>query len=325
MDRSKLQSLKNRYRAEGKKYSADSIKKLYDKHIRNREKSLIDSLTAAAALGAILYVDKIDLSEISPQMESAFHMAFPSKSIDSIYDMHGDELTGLVSAWKGKYFEVIVADKLNQGEWVGELHLEEGQVAQLADSVTQPGWDMQILNPDGSIAHELSLKATDSLSYLKSALERYPDIDILTTDDVLSNTDAISDHLISSGMYNNDLEEAIVNPISSLMDSPLEDVMEAVLPGLPFVIIALSEGRHVIMGKRSFEKILPNILKRSTKAGISIGAGFLSTFIIPDIFSIAVVAGVRMSLDRFDRMKKTITFIDKKTEIIHPLSHKYSR
>jgi hypothetical protein len=42
-------------------------------------------------------------------------------------------------------------------------------------------------NADGSVAQELQLKATQSLSYVKEALERYPDIQVLATDDVLEN------------------------------------------------------------------------------------------------------------------------------------------
>ena len=93
---------------------------------------------------------------------------------------------GFLSAWKGKYFEVLVRDELNAGEWVGDIHLEPGQTALLAESAIQPGWDLQIINSDGSVAQELQLKATESLSYVKEALERYPDIGVLTTDEVFN-------------------------------------------------------------------------------------------------------------------------------------------
>lgn len=54
---------------------------------------------------------------------------------------------------------------------MGDIHLEPGQVAALAESATQPGWDLQILNADGTVAGELQLKATDSLSKEKSKYE----------------------------------------------------------------------------------------------------------------------------------------------------------
>jgi hypothetical protein len=323
MENSEIITLRNKYRTSSSP-SPTSIKKLYDYYIRQREKALLDSITASAALAGVLYSDHVDLSQITPQMEEAFHMAFPQKSLESIQEMDTEQLEGLVSAWKGKYFEVMVRDDLNQGEWVGDLHLEQGQSAVLADSLTQPGWDLQIMNGDGTVAEELSLKATDSLAYVKTALERYPDIHVLATDEVVNNADAVSDQILASGIMNNDLEQAISSPMASLIDSPAENLMEAVLPGLPFVIIALAEGRHVLMGRRSFEQFLPVFMKRAAKTGIAMGAGFLSTFIIPDVFSILVTVGVRMMMSRGERMENSIKYIDRKTELITPLAVRYN-
>ena len=42
--------------------------------------------------------------------------------------------------------------------------------------MTQPGWDMRIVGPDDEVSLYLQLKATDSFSYIKRALQRYPDI-----------------------------------------------------------------------------------------------------------------------------------------------------
>ena len=49
---------------------------------------------------------------------------------------------------------------------------------------SQPGWDIQILNADGTVDQVLQAKATESVSYVKEALEKYPDIEIVTTEEV---------------------------------------------------------------------------------------------------------------------------------------------
>ena len=95
-----------------------------------------------------------------------------------------EELAGFVNGWKGKLFEVDVRDRLNAGEWVGDLHLEPSQTAQLAASATQPGWDLAIYDSHGAVVDQLQLKATDSLAYVKHALEQYPGIHVLTTAEV---------------------------------------------------------------------------------------------------------------------------------------------
>ena len=322
MDRPELKELRQQYGSDSKP-DPDTLRSLYNHYIRRREKALLDSVIASATLGAVLTADRVDFSQVTPEIEEAFRLAFPSTPLESISEMDADQLAGLLSAWKGKYFEVLVRDNLNEGQWVGEIHLEPGQSAVLADSPTQPGWDLQILNEDGTIAEELSLKATDSLSYVKAALERYPDIDVLATDDVLQNAGEVSEQILSSGILNNDLEQAISAPMAPLLDTAAENLMEAVLPGLPFVIIALAEGRHVLMGRRSFEQFLPVFLKRAAKTGIALGAGFLSTFLIPDAFSILVVLGVRMVLSRGERMENAAIYVDKKTELLLPIRQGY--
>ena len=85
---------------------------------------------------------------------------------------------------KGKYFEVLVRDRLNAGESVGELQLQPGQVATLVESPTQPGIDLLIKNEDGSTDELLQLKASESLGYVRRAFDRYPDIRVVTPSEV---------------------------------------------------------------------------------------------------------------------------------------------
>ena len=40
------------------------------------------------------------------------------------------------------------------------------------------------MNEDGSVAEAIQLKATESIAYVKEALEKYPDIRVATTSEV---------------------------------------------------------------------------------------------------------------------------------------------
>jgi len=279
----------------------------------------MDAVAAAAAVGALIS-DEINFSRITPQMREAFHLAFPNMNMSSLVQRTPEELEGIVSAWKGKYFEVLIRDQLNLGEWVGDIHLEPGQTATLAHSLTQPGWDLEILNPDGSIAQELQLKATDSLSYVKEALERYPDIDIITTHDALGSGGEAIHEIIATHLSDGSLEEAIRAPMESLFDSPLHDVVETILPGPPFVIIAVSEGRNVMLGRKSFELAAQDALFRAVKTGAAIGVGALVHFLDGGLLSIPAAYLTRVGLDRYRNMIRLCSLLDKRISTLRALA-----
>lgn len=310
-----LEVLAAQYRA--RRNSAQSVREavadLYKRYIKEREQSLMDATAAAAAVNALfLMADRIDMSQVTPQMEEAFRLAYPNVDLLSLADRSPAEVEGFLSAWKGKYFEVLVRDDLNAGEWVGDIHLDSGQTAVLAESATQPGWDLQILDPDGSLAHELQLKATQSLGYVKNALERYPDIDVLTTDEVLDASGDGVQGIFASGFSDSALEDTIHAPMEALLDSPLEELVETVLPGLPFVLIAAGEGRKVLMGRKTFDVAMQDGLYRAAKTGSAIGIGGL--------LSITASFLTRMAFDRYNAMNRSVTFLDKRIEALHLLA-----
>ena len=289
---------------------SDRMKVLYNHYIKKHDSALMDSAAAAAALYGIFMADQIDFSKITPQMEEAFNLAYPNVELSSLADLSPDQIEGYIAAWKGKYFEVLVRDQLNAGEWVGDIHLEPGQVAQLAESAAQTGWDLQILNSDGTIANEIQLKATDSLSYVKEALERYPDIQVLTTDEV-DIPEELHEKILSSGFSNESLEKTIVEPMSSLFDTPLENFVEGILPGLPFVIIAVGETQKVLMGKKSYENAFRKLIERSAKTVISVGVGSIVYLLDGGIISLPATIITRLGIDRYQLLDQLGKHIDK--------------
>lgn len=297
---------------------ADAVSALYQHYIKKHGSTLLDSAAATAALHGIFLADQIDFSKVTPQMEEAFRLAYPNVDFSSLASRSPEEIEGFLTAWKGKYFEVLVRDELNAGEWVGDIHLEPGRVAQLAESATEPGWDLQILNSDGTVASELQLKATESLSYVKGALERYPDIQVLTTDEIMI-PDELADKILSSGISNQSLEEALAEPMAPLFDGPLENLVEDILPGLPFVIIAVDETRKILIGKKSFQAALSNTIERAAKTGVALGIGWVIHLMDGGIISLPATFLTRFGIDRFQLFGRLEKNVEQSTEYIRAL------
>ena len=113
---------------------------------------------------------------------------------------------GLVSGIKGKLFELQYLEFLNS-----DHHLPDGFHAALAESSTQPGWDIKVEGPDDHVAQLIQLKATDSVDYVRRALSTYPHIDVTTTSEVQSHLlmQGMSEHVVDSGFSNADLTQQV--------------------------------------------------------------------------------------------------------------------
>ena len=164
---------------------------------------------------------------------------------------------------------MLVRDRLNAGERLGELELQPGQTAHLAESSTQPGWDLRIENEDGSVDELLQLKATDSMSYVKGALDEHPDIRIA----VPSEIDDASDEIVGTGISNDQLEGITRAQIDEEGESRLEDLAdhaaEGVVDSIPFVSMVTTgviEGRNVLTGRSTLRESLRRGAKRTGRA-----------------------------------------------------------
>lgn len=212
----------------------------------NTKQALYDSLLTAATtpLG-------VSFSSIPEDIEEAYSLAYPNlaKEIslkDLVENSSITEVTGYINGIKGKLFELRYVDYLNET-------LPSGWEAHLADSATQKGWDVVVLDDSGSAVEYLQLKATNDISYVKNALETYPDIDMVTTEEVfnqLSMNEAISGNIENGGFENSALTEEVAKIFSdpSLVDSGI-DLTPSIIP---LVIIAYSVSRKKNMS--SYER-----------------------------------------------------------------------
>ncbi len=141
----------------------------------------------------------------------AFSRANGGMNPEALNDMTPEQLEGVLANTKGHYFEALVVDRLNNGEALGEVRLEEGQTAVLADSPNQPDWDVRILNEDGTTDEVLQLKATESMGSISESLREHPDIRVVTTSDI----DSARESVLPTDISNDDLKADVSSELGA--------------------------------------------------------------------------------------------------------------
>ena len=179
---------------------------------------------------------------------------------------------------------------------------------------------MKIENEDGSIAEAIQLKATESMSYVKEALERYPDIRVATPSEI----DGAADEVLGTNISNQQLESVTQEQLGELSEGMAQDLLdtgaEAALDSIPFVAIAMTgvlEGRNLLMGRSTFRESLRRGTKRIGKATIydSIGTLLGSTGV-----AIPAVVGLRMAEARVSARISLGDHLESKTEDLRRLA-----
>lgn len=123
---------------------------------------------------------------------------------------------------RGIYHELRFAD---------EVVAENPDVvsAELFEHTNHPGADVRLFYADGS--HEdVQLKATDSGAYIAEHLERYPDIELYATEEVLGRIEDARLH--SSGLSNDELQQEVEQVYADL-----ESGLEQPIQGTPLAVV----------------------------------------------------------------------------------------
>lgn len=281
-----LDDLYNEYRTRNE-VGRRAFNKLAKRYIEGRNKTYLEAAACSAAIAGLNFDSGFDPGSLSPELTESFRLAFPNLDINSVSSYSGEQLDGLLQAWKGKLFEVSVRNRLNSGEWVGDYHLENGQHAELAASANQPGWDLQILNDDGSVAELVQLKATNYVSYVESALNRYPGYDVLATSELANHAGSV-DGLSVANIYDNDLE-------SQLTDSVNVDDYGVLGLGLPLLPLALNVF-WVASGAKSVAEAATSVAISTAAIAGGHALGHFAADAIGDIVGDAVIDGVGSAL-----------------------------
>jgi hypothetical protein len=244
--------------------------------------TLVSDIIAGGATPSSDVVEAFELAYPRHAAEMSFSEAVAAQDTDQA-------LLGLISGIKGKLFEMKYVDDLNAGL------LPDGYTAALAESATQPGWDIAIAGPEGEVVEVLQLKATESLSYVQEAFDRYPDVDVVTTSELQSQlmlhaVESGDAQIIASGISNEELTALVEEAI----DAP--DLPDLGIPAVGLALIAFTTYSETDIGiyRRSYQ-----FGKRGTMAVLAYStAAALSGLSAPWWIAIGGAMGVRWVTDR---------------------------
>src|SRR3989339_2176274 len=127
-----IQRLNRRYSLGKENSILDCFRGVYEKHIKHRREQLVDLIVSAGNLGFLIHQDQPNALVLK-----AIQLTNPNFEPESLATCSHDVFEGMRNSAKGKYFELLVADKLNKGETVGDLVLPDGYRAELAESLGQ--------------------------------------------------------------------------------------------------------------------------------------------------------------------------------------------
>lgn len=276
----------------------DVLFELAQKYRSRDEREILEVATIAADVSGDDILNLGLTPETDPLFTEAFNRQYPNVDIESLVGASDERLGGLANGVKGKYFEMLVCARLNAGERLGELQLQPGQTAHLAESSTQSGWDLRIENLDGSSDELLQLKATESMGYVKEALVKYPDIRVV----VPSEVDDGADDVLGTDISNEQLDNIAQAQIGEMGESAVDDLLgkgaEAAFDSIPFVSMIATgviEGSSVITGRSSLRESFRRGARRMGRAGVY---NALGVALAPTGVSVPVVMGMRAAEGR---------------------------
>ena len=320
MSYERLQTLADSYPAQEK----PELENLATQYRATQEQEIL----RIAAIAADVSVDSILNLGLEPdedlQAWRAFRLQYPNVDRASLQGASEERLEGIANGIKGKLFELEVIDHLNNGESVGGLALGLGQFARLAESPTQEGWDVEIFNADGSVAEQLQLKASETLSYIKSAFETYPGIRIA----VPSEVDATADNLLGTDISLGSLgkrahgqaNESAEGPIENALDQTAELAFDSI-PIVSTVFVVAIEGRRVLMGRQSIEQAMKRTARRIGKATLFSTLGATLVALGAGVISVPTSVAGKIAWDRVDNRIAIGDFLESKTSEIVALTY----
>lgn len=283
---SRLRLLASKYAQSGDVTAGEAFRQAFHRFLKANRDSLLD-ITVAAASVQISVGD--EPQDVDPLLLKAIHDTNPTLIETNLFALGGDALQGAVNTAKGKYFEYLVVERLNQGKQVGPLLLEPGQQAVLAESMTQPGWDLRIVDEYGAAVEYLQLKATDSVAYIRKALERYPDIQVLATSEV-----ADSGLVLDSGITDQELRAQVGLGVEAVDVSLTENFLDYFNYLLPLSAMALYEGHRLWVGQQSMDGFKLALARRSQRIVVTqaIGAAVYAMDGGLFLFPVAIAGGL---------------------------------
>lgn len=228
-----LNALAATYRQQAVPACLADLQVLADEYSAVQTASFFDVAAIGLAFDVAFSEAAFDVSHITPDMARAWTMAYPTVPIDSLHGFQRESLAEIIGGWKLRLFLVDVARLLNGGGWVGDLHLDAGQRAEIPDLTSVEGRVVQIVGDDAAGATPLQRAAQRALGVFLQSLERYSDVPLFA-----------SREIAASGTDGSDCPDTLV-------DTPVERVNAARLARAA-VARVLAESSSGIRAGRGF-------------------------------------------------------------------------
>ncbi len=270
---------------------------------QRRSEGEILELAAMAADLSTHDIINLDLEpEPDRQVLEAFRRQYPNVELESLVGRSDESIKGFVKGVKGKYFEVLVRDRLNAGETVGELRLEPGQMARLAVKSNEPGWDLEIIDRNGEV-EQLQLKAHEAMGGICKALQEH-DFRVVVPEHI----DSTPDEIIGTDVSLKDLTEHTKEQLSEFAEGTVENAVDVaaeavetawdIIPLGSGLLIGVTEGRRYLMGRATLQESIESGGRRAARSTAyhALGAALSATGL--GLAAIPVVMGLRAAETR---------------------------
>ena len=232
--------------------STDSSKKLYPEFV------------IAGVIYALLTRTAVDDSIESQlgllaikRMKNEWHDASESQLSDYLASYEPEQLKGIANNVKGIYHEMLFVEHYN--------NQNADTYAALFAETNHPGADVQIFSKNNDqVLCEFQLKASDSSDYINNHFEKYPEIDVLATDELACKIDNVS----SSGISNSEITENIDQILDQISNNTLTD---RAFDSMAFASLATAgkESINLIRGKGEITDSGMKVVKTATVASAS--------------------------------------------------------
>ena len=194
------------------------------------------------------------------------HDASQERLGDYLRSQSPEGLRGVAANVKGIYHELWYVEQYNA--------THEDTFARIIEATNHPGSDVEIVDADtGQVLREIQLKAVESSAAVNVHFERYPQTDVLATDEVAAR---IHDSRVdASGIANTKLEGDVVSRLDGLRDDTIATrAADSALLGLG--IASAAELMQMLRGERRFPEAVMNT---AAKVGVAAGATALTAML----------------------------------------------
>lgn len=197
-------------------------------------------------------------------MKSEWFDASESQLSDYLASYEPEQLKGIANNVKGIFHELLFVDKYNKQN--------ADTYAAIFEKTNHPGADVQIFsNYNDEVLGEFQLKASDSVDYINSHFEKYPDTNVLATDELASTIDNIS----SSGISNSEITENIDQILDQISCNTFTD---RAFDSMAFASLAAAgkQSLNLLTGKNDIAGASIEVVKTATLAsGSTLVASYL--------------------------------------------------